>query len=46
MVDKETGVATYEFKGIEKHTGYAPLKEKDWSIGVAIDTDEILGSLK
>lgn len=45
MVDKETGVATYEFKGIEKHTGYAPLKEKDWSIGVAIDTDEILGSL-
>ncbi len=41
----ETGVSSYSYKGINKHTGYAPLKEKDWAIGVAIDTNELLGDV-
>ncbi len=42
MIVGETGVSTYSYKGVDKHTGFAPLKEKAWSIGVAIDTKELL----
>lgn len=45
MVAGERGLASYNFQGVDKHTAYAPLEEKPWSIGVSIDTDEVLGDL-
>ncbi|NMA86625.1 MAG: methyl-accepting chemotaxis protein [Tissierellia bacterium] len=45
MIEGKVGVNSYSYKGIKKHTGYAPLKEKVWAIGVAIDTDELLGDV-
>ena len=45
MIQGKTGISSYSYKGINKHTGYAPLKEKAWAIGVAIDTDELLGDV-
>lgn len=45
MINKETGVTTYSYKGVAKHAGYAPLQEKDWAVAIGVNTTEILKPL-
>ncbi|MGK0464876.1 methyl-accepting chemotaxis protein [Clostridium sp.] len=41
----ETGIDEYEFDGIEKFVGFAPVKGTDWSFAVVISTTEVLSEL-
>ena len=42
MIAKDTGVDTYLFQGRKRHTSYAPLTMKNWSIAVTIDQTEMM----
>ncbi|MBU3219492.1 methyl-accepting chemotaxis protein [Clostridium algidicarnis] len=41
----ETGIGEYQFEGIHKYIGYAPVKGTEWSVGVVISKDEVLSEL-
>ncbi|WP_029451213.1 methyl-accepting chemotaxis protein [Clostridium algidicarnis] len=41
----ETGIGDYEYEGIHKYIGYAPVKGTDWSVGVVVSKDEVLSEL-
>ncbi|MBU3206458.1 methyl-accepting chemotaxis protein [Clostridium algidicarnis] len=41
----ETGIGEYQFEGIHKYIGYAPVKGTEWSVGVSISKDEVLSEL-
>lgn len=45
MAKGEIGIAQYEFDGIEKFVGFAPVKGTDWSLAVVISTTEVLSEL-
>jgi methyl-accepting chemotaxis protein len=45
MSKEETGIDRYEFDGIEKFVGFAPVKGTDWSLAVVISTKEVLSEL-
>ncbi len=48
MVKGETGVATYEYLGVEKIVGYAPVKSAGWSLAVTLpvkEATEVLSTL-
>ncbi|MBU3204408.1 methyl-accepting chemotaxis protein [Clostridium algidicarnis] len=45
MVLGETGIGDYEYEGIHKYIGYAPVKGTEWSVGVSISKDEVLSEL-
>jgi methyl-accepting chemotaxis protein len=45
MAKGETGIDEYEFDGIEKFVGFAPVKGTDWSLAVVISTTEVLSEL-
>ncbi|WP_251861479.1 methyl-accepting chemotaxis protein [Clostridium sp. Marseille-Q2269] len=45
MVLAESGAGDYSYKGKDKYIGYAPVKSTGWSIGIVINTDEILSEL-
>ena len=42
MMDGETGVESYTFKGTEKIAGFAPVKVTGWSVAATQDRDEFL----
>ncbi|HHW30581.1 MAG TPA: methyl-accepting chemotaxis protein [Clostridiaceae bacterium] len=45
MVQGKTGFEEYEYKGIQKVLGFAPIEGRGWSIGVAVDKEEALSGL-
>jgi len=42
MVAGETGVGSYEYKGLVKYMGYAPVEGMPWSLAVTAPKDEVL----
>jgi len=44
MIDKQTGVRDYVFKGINKIAGFAPIELTGWSVGVTQDKSEFLAA--
>ena len=45
MVKGETGVATYEYSGVEKMVGFAPVKSAGWSLAVSLPVSEAMEAL-
>jgi len=45
MIEGQAGVGEYEYSGISKLIGYAPVNGTDWSIAVAAPKDEVLSGL-
>jgi methyl-accepting chemotaxis protein len=45
MLAHQTGVETYNFEGIDKIAGFAPVDLTGWSVGVTQSTDEFMGSV-
>ena len=45
MAMAETGIGLYEFDGIGKYIGYAPVKGTEWSLAVVISGKEVLSEL-
>ncbi len=45
MVEGKTGVGEYEYGGIVKYLGYAPVNGTEWSIAVAAPKNELIGGL-
>lgn len=45
MIQGSTGVGEYEYNGVNKYLGYAPVKDTDWSIAIAAPKDEVLSGL-
>ena len=45
MLANETGVDRYEFEGIDKIAGFAPVKTTGWSIGVTQPSDEFMAAV-
>jgi signal transduction histidine kinase len=41
----ETGIGEYNFEGIDKYVGYAPIKGTEWSVGVILLKNEVLSEL-
>ena len=41
----ETGMGQYNFEGIDKYVGYAPIKGTEWSVGVVLLKTEVLSEL-
>lgn len=46
MIKKQNGCGTYEYNGIRKYMGYAPIKGADWLIGVSEQESDLLAGLK
>jgi len=44
MLSGQAGVEHYEFEGIDKIAGYAPVKKTGWSIGVTQPSEEFMAS--
>lgn len=45
MVQGNTSAGRYEYGGIDRMLGYAPVEGTSWSIGVAAETSEVLSQL-
>ena len=45
MMDGVTGFEEYEYKGIAKIAGFAPIPDYGWSIAVSVDKDEMMSEL-
>ncbi|WP_032120495.1 methyl-accepting chemotaxis protein [Clostridium amazonitimonense] len=41
----ETGIGEYQYEGMHKYIGYAPVKGTEWSVGVVVAKDEVLSEL-
>ncbi|AKN31624.1 chemotaxis protein [Clostridium carboxidivorans P7] len=41
----ESGIGQYNYSGVEKYVGYAPVKGTEWSVGVTVTNGEILSEL-
>lgn len=46
MLAGEKGAAPYQFKGVDKFAGYAPVSLKGWSVALTQDEDELLASTR
>lgn len=46
MISGRTGVGEYEYEGVEKYIGFAPVAGLNWSIGATVPKQEILGFLE
>ncbi|BBO67648.1 hypothetical protein DSCA_15780 [Desulfosarcina alkanivorans] len=44
MINRETGVDDYVFKGVAKICGFAPVGNTDWSVGATQNRDEFLAA--
>ena len=42
MMAGEIGAGEYSYNGVKKTVGYAPVKSTGWSIGVSMETKEIM----
>lgn len=45
MMNGETGFEEYNYKGIPKMVGFAPIPEYGWSIAVAVDKSEMMAEV-
>ncbi|QZY55917.1 methyl-accepting chemotaxis protein [Crassaminicella profunda] len=45
MIAGEKGSGEYDYKGINKIIGYAPIAHTNWSIGITAPIEEVLGEL-
>ena len=45
MVKGETGITVYEYNGIEKMVGFAPVKSAGWSLAVSVPLSEAMEGL-
>ena len=45
MAMAEMGIEQYEFEGVSKYIGYAPVKGTEWSLAVVISKAEVLSEL-
>ncbi|MFD3158065.1 methyl-accepting chemotaxis protein [Haloimpatiens sp. FM7330] len=45
MIGSEVGTGEYSYNGEDKYVAYAPMKNTGWSIGVAINKNEVLAEL-
>jgi len=45
MVEGKTGVGEYEYDGIYKYMGYAPVKGTNWSVAVTAPKSEVMAGL-
>ena len=45
MLEGKTGYGEYEYEGIRKIIGYAPIENADWSIGLEINRTEALSGI-
>ncbi|HEY8350047.1 MAG TPA: methyl-accepting chemotaxis protein [Clostridia bacterium] len=45
MTEGKTGFGEYVYNGVPKFTGFAPVDKYGWSIGIAVDRDEVLSGL-
>ncbi|MEG6549519.1 methyl-accepting chemotaxis protein [Desulfocurvibacter africanus] len=46
MVAGEQGIGEYDYKGVRKFLGYAPVESTGWSIAVAAKFDDVFAGLK
>jgi len=46
MIERKTGVGEYEYNGIVKFLGYAPIEETGWSLAVTAPKDEVMSGVK
>jgi methyl-accepting chemotaxis protein len=45
MMEGKTGFDEFEYNGVPKVTGFAPVEGHGWSVGIAADRDEMLSGL-
>jgi methyl-accepting chemotaxis protein len=45
MMEEKTGFGEFKYNGVPKVTGFAPVEEHGWSVGIAADRDEMLPGL-
>ena len=45
MTKGKTGTGEYTYQGVPKYIGYAPIKDTNWVIGIAVPTSEVLSQL-
>jgi len=45
MVKGEAGTTTYEYNGVEKMVGFAPVKSTGWALAVSLPVSEATGAL-
>lgn len=45
MVDQEIGIDRYEYQGLDRYAGYAPLPATGWSLAVAVPVHEVSAPL-
>jgi methyl-accepting chemotaxis protein len=45
MTNGETGMGEFEYSGIEKFIGYAPVQNTEWSVGITMTRDDALSVL-
>ncbi len=45
MMAGQTGAESYVYKGLDKAAGFAPVKEKKWSVAATQNADEFLASV-
>lgn len=46
MLQGETGMLQYSYKGVDKYSSYAPIVGSKWAIAVAVPRDEFLEDLR
>lgn len=45
MIAGESGTGTYEFDGVTKFVGYAPIEAKGWAIGITTEMNDMLSGI-
>jgi len=45
MTERKTGVGQYNYNGVVKFLGYAPVEGTDWSLAIAAPKDEIMAGI-
>ena len=46
MVEKKTGVGTYDYGGVVKFLGYAPVEGTGWSLAITAPKDEVMSGVQ
>ncbi|WP_407307711.1 methyl-accepting chemotaxis protein [Desulfosporosinus sp. SB140] len=46
MTEGKTGVGEYEYNGVVKYLGYAPVEGTNWSLAVAAPKDEVMSGIQ
>ncbi|MBC2724235.1 methyl-accepting chemotaxis protein [Desulfosporosinus sp.] len=46
MVEGKTGAGEYEYDGVVKYLGYAPIPGTEWSLAIAAPKDDVMSGIK